>query len=148
MSPICQQVKIVKLLPNYLQLIFCSVKSFYLFLQRSLEHYILINGRLTILSLIGIWTILTVRIMSSKRPRLWYTYIPIGLLYHMAWALLIIYGLAVQSLNEIISKSSHAFFFNPLSSRNLVSTNLINYFQMNENILQNNFSNEVEFIQF
>ena len=49
--------------------------------------------------------------MSKKRPRLWYIYIPLGLLYHKAWALLIIYGLAVQSLNEIISKSSHAFFF-------------------------------------
>lgn len=29
-------------------------------------------------------------IMSKKRPRLWYTYIPLGLLYHLAWTLLII----------------------------------------------------------
>ena len=35
---------------------------------------ILVKGRLAILSLIGIWTILTVRIMSKKRPRLWYLY--------------------------------------------------------------------------
>ena len=35
---------------------------------------ILVLGRLANLSLIGIWTILTVRIMSKKRPRLWYLY--------------------------------------------------------------------------
>jgi hypothetical protein len=35
---------------------------------------ILVKGRLAILSLIGIWTILTVRIMGKKRPRLWYLY--------------------------------------------------------------------------
>ena len=45
---------------------------------------ILVKGRLAILSLIGIWTILTVRIMSKKRPRLWYLY-TLNRAYYIIW---------------------------------------------------------------
>ena len=50
--------------------------------------------------------------MSKRRPRLWYLYTLKRAYYiNLAWALLIIYGMAVQSHNEIMSQGSHALFY-------------------------------------
>lgn len=68
--------------------------------------------------------------MSKKRPRLWYPYTLNGHIISLGVGFAYYTVTAVQSLNRIISKSSHALFFYWLSSGNWLATKLINYMRI------------------